>query len=75
MRKQTNRRWVSGAEEILKEKKVPKKYLYETKLVSFAKLEKMDKYKKLVGKLVEKPEGAAVVVKESDNRPAIASSV
>ena len=75
VQKKTNRRWVQGAEEKLKEKKVPKKYMYETKLTSFTKLEKIPKYKKLVESLVVKPEGEAVVAPESDKRPAIASSI
>ena len=67
----TRRRWVKNAEDFLRGKKVPKKYMYEQKLVSFTKLEKNPKYKTLVEQLTEKPEGNPTVVPDSDSRPAL----
>jgi hypothetical protein len=71
----TKRKWVKGAEEVLIEKKVPKKHMYNQKLVSFTQLEKIDKYKDLVASLVEKPEGKPTIAPDTDKRPALPSSV
>lgn len=73
--KRTQRRWSPDAEQVLKENKVPEKVMYDKKLVSFTKLEKMKKYKELVASLVEKPEGKVEVARDTDKRPALPSSV
>jgi hypothetical protein len=74
---QSKRRWKPGADEILRKKKVPASIVYDKKPASFTVVEKArdGKWAKLVEQLVEKPAGAATLVRETDNRPALAPAI